>query len=83
MKRFLLFAGVEYYADGGWNDFRGAFDAEADARAEGERLIAITRHEYEWWHIADTVSGLIVACEGQPYGIDERARQNYAPGVAP
>jgi hypothetical protein len=26
MKRYLLFAGYQYYPDGGWEDFKGGFD---------------------------------------------------------
>ena len=32
MKRFLLFAGEEYYPSGGWYDFRGAFDTVEEAK---------------------------------------------------
>lgn len=31
MKRYLVFAGQEYYPGGGWMDFRGAFDELQDA----------------------------------------------------
>ena len=48
MKRYLLFAGEQYYPDGGWHDFIGSYEtvqqAQGKARADG----------YDWWHIVDT-----------------------------
>lgn len=39
MKRFLVFAGLDYYPAGGWADFRGGFDDLDSAAAEAGRLI--------------------------------------------
>jgi hypothetical protein len=33
MKRFALFQYCLYYPSGGWNDCRGLYDTEADAKA--------------------------------------------------
>lgn len=52
MKRYLLFAGEEYYPSGGWNDFRGAFDTLEEAR-----LAAFEPRGCEygyWFHVVDT-----------------------------
>jgi hypothetical protein len=53
MKRFLLFAGPEYYPYGGWEDFKGDFALEEEAKLEAQRLCAIEECLY-WWHIVDT-----------------------------
>lgn len=36
MKRFLVFAGSNYYPCGGWSDFVGAYDSLEEARAAAE-----------------------------------------------
>lgn len=28
-KRYLVFAGYDYYPEGGWGDFQGSFDTTA------------------------------------------------------
>jgi hypothetical protein len=30
MKRYLVFAGDDYYPAGGWGDFQGSFDSAVD-----------------------------------------------------
>ena len=40
LKRYLLFAGCCYYAEGGFADFRGSFDTVEDAKkCFGDHLI--------------------------------------------
>ncbi len=46
MKRYLLFAGWNYYPGGGWEDFQGSFETIEDAEN------AMTR-ENDWHHIVD------------------------------
>lgn len=57
MKRYLLFAGPGYYPLGGWDDFIGSFDSEAEAikYALGDHLTQ------DWAHIADAEELTIVA----------------------
>jgi hypothetical protein len=58
MKRYMLFAGDDYYPAGGWDDFIGSFDSVEDAMA------SFPRDRYDWWHIVD-------ATIGQEVSIDE------------
>ena len=56
MKRYLVFAGIDYYPAGGWNDFQGSFASLNEAnvaclRAEAEK----GKHgDGVWFHIVDT-----------------------------
>ena len=51
MKRYLLFAGDKMYPAGGWNDFIGSYDTQAEAvKMIEENTIGL----YEWHHIIDT-----------------------------
>lgn len=58
MKRFLLFAGENYYPLGGWTDFRDDFDTLEEARAAKNY-----RHDLqsaEWFQIVDTEQKMVV-----------------------
>lgn len=61
MKRFLLFAGSHYYANGGWSDFRGWYDTVADAEAALPQSMAVSDpHPVDddyWWHVVDSQTG--------------------------
>lgn len=49
IKKFLLFAGSNYYPDGGYNDFHGAYSSRA---ATMEALVALmSQQSIEWAHI--------------------------------
>lgn len=54
MKRFILFAGDDYYPSGGWKDFRGDFNSRDEARDEAIRL------RCDWYHIVDIEQGVKV-----------------------
>lgn len=61
VKRFLAFAGSNYYPDGGWNDFKGSFETLEEAIKELDPDIR-TRWPseaplYDWTHIVDTEDG--------------------------
>ena len=63
MKRYLVFAGEDYYANGGALDFQSSFDSMDDAAAHGKRIIGKRISEYEtaeWWHVFDAETGRIV-----------------------
>lgn len=49
MKRYIVFAGSDYYPGGGWGDFRGDFDTLEEARALIKTLL-----DYDWQQIVDT-----------------------------
>jgi hypothetical protein len=51
---FLLFGGQVDYPNGGWGDYRGAFNS-----LEGAELFAIAKR-YEWWQIVDSATLEIV-----------------------
>lgn len=57
MKRFLLFSGQTYYAQGGAWDFDNSFDTLDEARAEGKRMEG--EYTVDWWHIFDAEEGII------------------------
>lgn len=47
MKKYLLFAGPDYYPAGGWGDFRGDFATPEEAEEYAESL------SQDWHHIVD------------------------------
>ena len=61
MKRYLLFAGPEYYPAGGWGDFAGSADSVEGAL----RLLADDKKvremgEQQWWEIVDATTEKVV-----------------------
>jgi len=46
-KKFLLFAGDQYYPAGGWQDYQGTYDDIIDALDKAANL------GKDWWHIVD------------------------------
>lgn len=55
MKRYLLFAGSNYYPSGGWDDFEGSFDSAAEALAAVPSIRV--RREPDWFHVIDSQTG--------------------------
>lgn len=51
LKRFILFAGDDYYPAGGWHDCIGSADSVEDA------IKAAADHKHDWWHIIDAETG--------------------------
>ena len=73
--RFCVFGGDCYYAEGGFNDFRGAFVTLDDALffAKTEKPIykgsQATQPILEWWHVFDFEEKKVVAfSDCQAYG---------------
>jgi hypothetical protein len=54
MKRYLLFAGDNFYPEGGWNDYCGSFDTIDEA------IDYLNGNVVDWWHIVDIKYGVIV-----------------------
>lgn len=50
MKRFLVFAGLNFYAAGGWLDFFKDFDDPEKAKKFAKKKAK----EYNWAHVVDT-----------------------------
>ena len=72
MSPFWLFAGHEYEsAEGGFQDFMGAFETLEDAVSEARRMLALEpkwKHFVpEWWHVVDIRECKMVA-RGGPIG---------------
>lgn len=57
--RYLIFAGANYYACGGANDFIGAHDILGNAVTFAQKTMD-NDHMIDWWHIYDTVNLEIV-----------------------
>lgn len=55
MKRYLLFAGDNYYPSGGWGDFVDGFDSVEQA------ALKLAERSYDWFQIVDATTGEIVA----------------------
>ena len=72
MKRYMLFAGQNYYARGGCNDFVKSFDNREDAATQGKNICcseyceAHDLFQQDWWHVFDTEIEGMVAVEGFP-----------------
>lgn len=66
MKRYLLFAGLHYYAHGGWGDFNLDFDtAEAAAVVGDEYLVTPPSDSGRWYEIVDTASKEVIRYESR------------------
>lgn len=59
MKRYLLFAGQEYYPSGGWFDFRGSYD-DCEAAVDVSKTLGTVWESYWWYHVVDSTTGLMV-----------------------
>lgn len=73
MKRFLLFAGPDYYPRGGWLDFRGSFDTEQDARnAIPDTFSKLRDSDGDgWWDIVDTQTGQAITSNAERWAWEE------------
>lgn len=60
MKRFIAFCGMEYYPNGGWEDFLSSHDTVDGAKC-ALLDFATEGNIMGWWHIVDTETGEIVA----------------------
>ena len=55
IKRFVLMAGSVYYPSGGFDDYKGSYDTEHEARLKLEEWKK--REYYYWYHIFDLELG--------------------------
>jgi hypothetical protein len=67
MKRYMLFAGDQFYPNTAWADFRGDFDSVEEARAIVDAA-AKTDDYFDWHQIVDAETKQVVVAEGQVYG---------------
>jgi len=57
MRRYALFAGSNYYPEGGWHDRQGYFSSPDKALA----WLASSPKFFDWYHIIDLRTGSFVA----------------------
>lgn len=92
MRRYMLFAGENFYPLGGWEDFKGFFDTPENALeylCKGELPEWITdpkpddedsRRWVQWAHIVDTQNMVIVKeWAGDLYAPNFREKPTYNP----
>lgn len=58
MKPYLLFAGCDYYPDGGVGDLIAAFETAEEAEEWG------AHNRYDWWQVVRHVDMEVVAKSG-------------------
>lgn len=51
---FALFAGIDFYPLGGWNDYKGTYDTQLEAFRRCMNMVC------DWWHIVDLSTGEII-----------------------
>lgn len=56
MKRYIVFAGDNYYPRGGWKDKRGSFDQLDEAVNKAKEYYEEDRG-YHWCHVVDLETG--------------------------
>jgi hypothetical protein len=61
MKRYLLFAGDQYYPSGGWRDFRGSFATSEEAVKHVADWLRV-----DWWHVVDGATGALLTRTSNP-----------------
>lgn len=80
MKRYWLFAGDQFYASGGMQDYQGSFDNIENALEASKGYFyfsdLLQEHAFlknEWFHILDSELGEIVkASSYQAYGANDK-----------
>ena len=63
MKRYLLFAGMDYYPSGGWDDYLGDFITISECLSHLKEEKNRCWDPLEWHHIVDTKTMKIVEIE--------------------
>jgi len=58
MKRYLLFAGWEYYPLGGWDDLYTTFDNKDNALQKSLNLL--DEGQGDWVQVVDSVTGEVL-----------------------
>lgn len=56
LDRYLLFAGEDYYPEGGWRDFQSSHETIEEAK----KAFSIFEYRDEWGHIFDLITKEIV-----------------------
>lgn len=77
LKRYLLFAGSQYYPSGGWDDLKGSFDTLEEAVAAGDHVDDLSIRDHDWFQVVDSMTGEIVS------GFSSYTRETRGSYVAP
>lgn len=59
MKRFAFFTGMDYYPNGGWDDFVSSYDTLEEAKSQFVEMLGIVGSQ-NWGHVVDLTIGEIV-----------------------
>lgn len=54
MKRYLVFAGYDYYPSGGWDDFQSDHETAEEAHAAVRTLVV---KSHDWYQVVDLETG--------------------------
>lgn len=65
VKRYVVMGGSVYYACGGFQDYRGSFDTEDEAKARVEEFLK-EHGDYSWAHYVDLETG-DMSVKGEAY----------------
>ena len=58
--KYLLFAGMDYYANGGWWDYKGMFDSVHLAKEHFKTLKNYDHDTLDWAHIVSSSDNSMV-----------------------
>ena len=57
VKRYMLFAGDQYYPNGGMRDYQGSYDTVDEARLEVDKRRDEGGQRFYWFHVYDIFEG--------------------------
>lgn len=63
LKRYLLFAGHNYYPNGGWSDFVCSFDSIEECQKHFDTDDSL--YPFEWAQIVDVAEEVVVLAKSQ------------------
>lgn len=77
VKRYLLFAGENYYPGGGWDDYVTDADTVEELRDLLKRMgdSDDSSHDWDWWQIIDIEEGKVVDVKTG----DDRTKETFEP----
>lgn len=80
MKRFILFAGCEYYPSGGAYDYIDSFDSIEDVKCCAELLKDDIG--FDWAHLMDTETGNIHEIDLETFEVaDGESIENFSSNI--
>lgn len=67
MEKFLLFAGYDYYPQGGWHDYIASYSRKSDAIKRATKLPYM---DIGWWHIVQKGEIVLTSYQYERAGMD-------------